>query len=237
MDIWLFSLLMFAGCAACFGAARLADRRIGLGAALAAALYVALDDLATGLPSLLPALAVPGADWNWSGKLLSLAVAAAVIAALRLPRARVGLVAPTHVRTGLVALALFAAWGTGLGLLFRPGEAGAETLAFQASMPGLAEELAYRGIVPALLLGAAMADTARRTPWAVVVATALAFGLWHGLRVDGGAIGFDAMSALFPALGSLAGGWLRFRTRSLVFPVLAHGIANVAFHLAGAAVA
>ena len=50
----------------------------------------------------------------------------------------------------------------------------AETLAFQATMPGLAEELVYRGILPALLLGLVrhkpMEDG---IPWAVVLATSV----------------------------------------------------------------
>jgi membrane protease YdiL (CAAX protease family) len=45
--------------------------------------------------------------------------------------------------------------------------------------------------------------------------------------------GFDAMSALFPFIGSIPGGWLRYKTGSLLFPILAHSFANVAFHVAG----
>jgi uncharacterized protein len=35
-------------------------------------------------------------------------------------------------------------------------------------------------------------------------------------------------------MNGVMGGWLRFKTGSLVFPVLAHSLANVAFHVAGA---
>lgn len=41
------------------------------------------------------------------------------------------------------------------------------------------------------------------------------------------------MSALFPLVGSIAGGWLRFKTGSLLVPGLGHGVANVAFQVAG----
>jgi membrane protease YdiL (CAAX protease family) len=34
-------------------------------------------------------------------------------------------------------------------------------------------------------------------------------------------------------VASIPGGWLRFKTRSLIVPVLAHGLSNVAFHIAG----
>jgi membrane protease YdiL (CAAX protease family) len=101
-------------------------------------------------------------------------------------------------------------------------------------MPGLVEEIAYRGICPAILLGLIH----RRAPfagmpWAVIVATSIAFGIWHGLGYSGGAFKFDAMSAAVPLVGSFAGGWVRFKTGSLVVPILGHALANVAFHVVG----
>lgn len=224
------SLLLTACCALLFVATRAADRRVTIAGALLAAACIGLDDFVTGLPHLVRALSLVGGGWGWEGKILSLLLSALVIAVLRPGREAIGLVAPVHVRTGLVALLLFAVWGAAWGWVYKPGAADAETLAFQALMPGPAEEVVFRGIVPALLLGAAVA----RTPWAVVLATAVAFGLVHGLAIEDGAPHFDAMSALVPFLGSIPGGWLRFRTRSLVFPVLGHSIANVAFQVTGA---
>ena len=99
-------------------------------------------------------------------------------------------------------------------------------------MPGLAEELAYRGIAPALLLGLIRGKgCSQGIPWAVVLITALAFGIWHGLSYSNSGFSFDLMSALFPFIGSIAGGWLRFSSGSLLFPILAHSFANIAFHL------
>jgi membrane protease YdiL (CAAX protease family) len=70
-------------------------------------------------------------------------------------------------------------------------------------------------------------------PWAVIFATSAAFGVWHGLGYSGGNFQFDIMADLFPFVGSIAGGWLRFKTDSLLVPILGHGVANVAFHVAG----
>ncbi|MGN6111850.1 MAG: lysostaphin resistance A-like protein [Luteimonas sp.] len=211
------------------------DRRIAPLGALLFAAYLALDDFVTGLPHLVPALDVLPGEWNWSGKLLSLAFAALAIVALRLSPDAVGLRwRQAHPRTGLIAVALFVAWGACLGLAFKPGAPDAETLAFQATMPGLAEELAYRGIAPALLLSLwPRKPHVDGIPWAVIVATSVLFGLWHALGYEDGRFGFDLMSGLFPFLGSLPGGWLRFRTKSLVVPVAGHALANVAFHVAG----
>jgi hypothetical protein len=211
------------------------DKRIALVCALAAAAYLGLDDLITGLPPALRSLHFPGVHWNWTGKLLSLGLSAVVISVLRLRPEAVGLTFRwRNGRIGVLALVFFIVWGACLGLLFKPGAPDLETLAFQATMPGLAEELVYRGILPAILLWRiAKAGDPEGMPWAVIMATAVAFGVCHGLSLSGGHFGFDVMSALFPFLGSIPGGWLRFKTRSLVFPIAAHSLANVAFHLAG----
>jgi uncharacterized protein len=214
---------------------RLFDRRIAIGTAVLCAFYVGLDDLLTGLPTVVASLGVIGDKWNWMGKLLSLVLSASTLFVLQLSPETVGLtLKQRHLKAGLVALMLFIAWGACLGLLFKPSAPSTETLAFQATMPGLAEELIYRGILPALLLGLLNSrGPVEGIPWTVIIATSLLFGAWHGLRYFDGAFSFELLAALFPMLGSIAGGWLRFKTGSLVLPILGHNFANVAFHVAG----
>jgi len=180
-------------------------------------------------------LDVLGVHWNWTGKLLSLLLSALVITGLRLSPATVGLTfRQRHLKIGLIALVLFIGWGACLGLLFKPGAPDAETLAFQACMPGLSEELVYRGILPALLLGLVWGKAPiEGMPWVVIFVSSAVFGILHGLNYSDGKLGFEVMSALFPFVGSIPGGWLRFKTGSLLIPIVAHGLANVAFHIAG----
>lgn len=231
METLAFSVAFALIAAALFLLARAFDRRITLLCALGSAVYLGLDDLVTGLPATIRSLDVLGGHWNWTGKLLSLGLSALAIRALKLRPEAVGITFRwRNGRLGLIVLAFFVVWGASLGLLFKPGARDPETLAFQATMPGLAEELVYRGILPAILL---RRMASKEMPWLVILATAVAFGAWHGLRISGGQFGFDGMSALFPFLGSILGGWLRFKTRSLVFPIAGHGLANLAFHLAG----
>lgn len=218
-----------------FSAAKIADKRILLAFALLAAAYVGLDDLVTGLPSLIKSVDVIPGKWNWTGKVFSLVLSALVIAALKLSPKTIGLtLKQEHPWLGFIAVLFFIVWGMSLGLLFNLGAPNAETLAFQALMPSISEEIVYRGIAPALLLGLInRKEPIDGVPWAVVISTALVFGVWHGLKYSSGSFEFDSMSALFPFLGSIAGGWLRFKTKSLLVPVLGHSFANVAFHVAG----
>lgn len=236
MNALIFSVAFAAVATIAFLLAGRFDRRILVAFALLGALDIAADDLVTGLPTVIKSLDVLGGYWNWTGKCLSLTLSMAVIVAFRLTPASVGLTfRQRHLRIGLIAVAFFIVWGTCLGLLFKPHRADAETLAFQGTMPGLSEELVYRGVAPALLLGLFRhKDPVDGMPWAVILSTSVVFGAWHGLSYSHGRFGFDLMSALFPFLWSIPGGWLRFKTRSLVVPVLAHGLGNVAFHVAGA---
>lgn len=236
MEALIFSLALAAIAAAAFLASKPLEKRILVACALAAAVYIGADDFVTGLPSLVKGLNPAGASWNWTGKFLSLALSATVIAALRLSPDAVGLtIKQRHAKTGLIALLLFIVWGSCLGMLFKPGVPDMETLLFQATMPSLSEELVYRGIAPAILLGLFRREQRADygMPWVVILSTAVAFGAWHGLKYSNGLFGFDVMSALFPFIGSIPGGWLRYKTGSLVFPILAHSFANVAFHVAG----
>jgi membrane protease YdiL (CAAX protease family) len=232
----MISSALFAGVCLVFALlASRADRRITVAFAVATALYLGLDDFITGLPGLVPALDFIGGKWNWTGKVLSLVVSVAMIVAFKLSPDALGLrLKQEHPTLAWLSIIAFVIWGATLGAIFKPGAADTETLMFQATMPGLAEEIVYRGIAPALLLGLINCRPhVRGIPWAVVVATAFIFGAWHALSFSKGSVNFALMSGLFPMVGSIAGGWLRFKTRSLLVPILGHSLANVAFHLVG----
>ncbi len=199
---------------------------------------LAFDDLLTSLPHAGGGIlnVLPGA-WNWEGKTLSLIWAVAFVAFGPLSATESGLTLRQRagsVRPALLATLALTAASFGIGTLFGGGPPDAETVAFQLTAPGLAEEIAYRGVFIGLLHRVLpSADGAQR--WWPVIITAVAFGLWHGLGVRDGAVSFDTLSASFPLIGGLAYGWLRERTESVAFPILAHNLGNTAA-LVGAAV-
>lgn len=176
---------------------------------------------------------VPG-DWNWTGKLLATAVLLAVAAVPMFGWRQCGLVlrqAPAAraawIAFAVVMLALF-----GLAFHYRDGADDLATIAFQWSMPGIEEELFYRGLL-LLALWKAVGDGAR--PWLGIglggLLSSVAFGLGHALfyRADG--MSFDGMAFLMTGAPSLLLVWFRHRTGSLLLPVLAHNVANGAFTL------
>jgi membrane protease YdiL (CAAX protease family) len=202
-------------------------------AGLLFAAYLSFDDLATALTQWLPAAnLLPGA-WNWEGKLASLGLALLAIAVFDLDRAAIGWQGvQRNSRSTWIAVVLLIGLSTSLGFVFQPSAPDVETVAFQLLMPGMVEELVYRGVAPALLLGALLKRGGRPgIPWRAVVATGLLFGLWHGLSVDDGVPAFDWMPAVLPLVGGFAYGWLRFHSGSLLPVVVAHAGGNLAFHL------
>jgi uncharacterized protein len=232
MDTAIFSLSFVALAFAAILLLKPFDKRLTFYFGALFAVYLALDDLATGLPNLVPVLGFAPSRWNWEGKVYSLLLSVLVIFALRIKPKAIGLtLEQRNLKASLIALAISVPWGISWGLLFKPGLS-AETLAFQALMPGLAEELTYRGIAPALLLGLIRGkEPLPGIPWVVVFISAIMFAAWHGLGYSSGSFSFQLVPALLTGIGAIALGWLRFNSGSLLFPFLLHGVANVAFHL------
>jgi hypothetical protein len=108
-----------------------------------------------------------------------------------------------------------------------------ETVAFQWIMPGLDEEVFYRGV---LLLAMNEAFRARILVWGAAIGyggllTSVLFGLAHALSYQSGVYEFNSAMFLVTALPSLLLLWMRERTGSVLMPIIAHNVANGVFTL------
>lgn len=186
------------------------------------------------LPGLWPGERVLGERWNWSGQGLMLAGALWIAAMLS---RRAGLSWPAmgftwRQQPGSMRAALgVAAAALSLHLLamsasrFRLLGVSLETWLYQATLPGLVEEVLFRGVLLALL---DRAFVARRVVlgasigWGGVVVTVVFVAL-HGLDVA-------ALFGVLPA--ALLYLWLRARTGSLVLPVVVHNLWNLSVYAA-----
>jgi len=203
---------------------------------LALVALVALDDLVLRLPGIGPFTAL---TWNWQGKLLEVGWVLALAATIRgLSLRDIGATAPlrTGWRTpalvaGAVTLALPLAFVVGLGAR---DQLTVEGWWFQATMPGLAEELVYRGVFLVLL------DRAFGRPWRIAgaelgwgtIVMAVVFAAVHAVGVDrSGGVHIDPGFAVGPFIGSLVAGWARSRLGSLVPLMLIHNAGNLVIPL------
>lgn len=200
-------------------------------------LFVWVLTTATDLRRVFPALPRLPGHYNWTGKLFELIVCVLFMAWLlgvaKWRRQALGLRWSFDAGTGrAVARVLGPVVAVEFGALWFlvPGERPAwEDHFFQLTAPGLTEELAFRGVLLALLdrafprrvrvLGAELG-------WGAVVSS-LVFGLWHGLDVSSsGQLSLAIPPLVIPTLGGFVLAWCRARSGSLVLPVLVHAGMN-----------
>jgi len=202
----------------------------GLGIALAALFIDPLTSLTHAL----------GLKWNWGGKLLSTLV---ILALMRFSPASFGEMGVKAWdgrgwRGALVCLGVMCALDWAVSFAFASGARtpSVEQLLFQATMPGLNEELIYRGFAMAMLdraFGGAGRSVLGATIGPAAILSSLFFGVQHGTGfVDGQfAISWPTI-ALTGVLGILLA-WMRARTGSVIAPMIAHNVVNVGHVLIG----
>lgn len=181
----------------------------------------------------------PDLNWNWSGKLASIVYWIVVLAALCFFQRGFSLAdagftlkqAPGSVKPALAVLVGFIALQASLSVFLSEGpDRSLETLLYQGLIPGLDEEPMFRGI---LLYTFSLAVVSARfhvygahMNISGVVLVAL-FGLVHGVLYMEGEFVFSGLSLFFTAFYGLILLWLRERTGSLLFPIVAHNCVNV----------
>ncbi len=197
-----------------------------------------LDNLLITAAGLYPRLRlIPNHSWagivsaDWSGKLYSLLAFTALIWLIRrwLPVDEIGLTARQLRGSILPAALVAAALGLGFflsGLAFPRESLDFQILAYLALMPGLNEELVYRGVMLAAgnrLFAPGWRLFGARLGWGAALTTLL-FALLHGFWLDSGLqVHFLAGRVWISLFTGAAFVWLRARTGSLLFPILAHG--------------
>jgi membrane protease YdiL (CAAX protease family) len=197
---------------------------------VAAALVLVNDAALTRCYGLLPDL-LPAADWNWQGKALALAITLGLAALPAFGWRRVGLTfsqSPGSLRAAIPIALVYCLFFVALAFAFPNEPASHETIAFQLTMPGLEEEPFYRGLL-LLALNRGFRGRVRFLGvdwgWGAILSCAL-FGLAHAFGYSDGQFSFDWMTMALTALPSFIAVWLRYRTGSLLLPVVLHNFGN-----------
>ena len=211
---------------------RTAPRIVGL-----IALLYGLNELVVMLPVWLGPWANFGLRYNWTGKLLSTLLSLLVVFGLHLVEPReAGLVRPVHGwrLVGVVALLLaIVQLGDGYSNRRHHELPSLETYLYQLTMPGLAEELFFRGILLAFLsrlFSRTLPFFGAQTSWGGLATVGL-FALGHGFSFAGPLALFpQAHFALGPALNAALAGllflWVRERSGSCWAAVATHNLSN-----------
>ncbi len=177
--------------------------------------------------------------WGWSGKTYSIVLVLILVSVSHrlIGRRDVGLTLCQHAGSVAPATALLfilAAVMSVWGGIFPKGELDVGLLAYLAILPGLNEELVYRGVLPACLqgrFGKPVGVQSACLPWNSLIPTLL-FALLHGLWFDSEfAFHVELVLIRNALISGLLFAWLRERTGSLLMPILAHGAWDFFFFL------
>lgn len=202
---------------------------------LASTAVVLLNDaLLTNFYGLLPSF-LPDSDWNWQGKLLALAASLAIASHSAIGWRRIGLTLAQN-RKGLVgtlAIAIaYCLFFVAIAAMFPDDPVSADAVAFQLTMPGLEEEILYRGLL-LFMLHEAFRGRVRLAGanwgWSALL-TSLLFGLAHAFSYSTAeGVSFDAMIMAMTFIPSFLAVWMRERSGSLLLPILVHNFGNSIF--------
>ncbi|AWK05560.1 CPBP family intramembrane metalloprotease [Flavobacterium crocinum] len=179
-----------------------------------------------------------GLKFNWSGKILSLVLGLIIIFSVsKEERINIGFTSKTNSKARLKFGLLFFLGFTLFDVIFKmilfpKGESfDLETFLFQATMPGLTEEIAFRGILLWLLNKAFAPKWNYRGiefGWSFVIVTVL-FGVGHGMVLDQDLhLKFDLVTIIYLTLiSSLSVGVLRCFSGNLIYSILGHNAINL----------
>lgn len=172
-------------------------------------------------------------SWNWDGKIYGIVCGIAIYFIFRrqlsnnnfftLKQDKVGLKSALKVAIAILSIAI-------LGGVVNDREFNIETLLFQISMPGIDEEIMYRGVLLGLMCSALRTGgVAWRSP--AIIINAVLFGLVHSLSLGDGALQFNSVNFMWTGLLGYGFGYITIKTRSILIPMLTHNLYNFTLNL------
>ena len=172
--------------------------------------------------------------FNWSAKLYSIVFALILFIPLRqiISPKDIGLRFEQNknsLKFSLIIVLFFFIVASSLGLLSGKAPFDYNPLLYTAIMPGLAEELIYRGLLLGLLnkiFEKRFKILGTNFGWGAIL-TSIAFGLVHGFQIgDNFQIHLDIITVLLTGFYGFLYALLKERSGSLLFPILGHSIVD-----------
>jgi uncharacterized protein len=199
------------------------------------ALSYVFYQLALVLPKLSASLDLLGGNWNWDGKAFGILCGALGYFVFRKYFSEHDFFtirpAKGNLKISLAVMLGSALFVMLLAFFAERSEFNVETLVFQLTMPGIDEEIMFRGLLLGLLM-TALREKISFFGNPALLLTAVLFGFIHALTLGKDyALDFDPVYFLHTALGGYLFGWLTIRHRSILPAVVAHGLNNFLFAL------
>ena len=201
--------------------------------ATGAALIVVHALLVTRVYGLVPSPLNGIEQWNWSGKIAALAGMLTIASMSSFGWTRCGLspaASPRGATAAWIAALLVCAYYTAAAIYSPEPKGDGQALAFQWTMPGIEEEVFYRGV---LLLALNRAFQGRvgildaPIGWGGVLVSLL-FAFDHAITFSNGDPGLKPSTLIGTGLPGLIFLWLRERSGSVALPAFVHNFGNAA---------
>ena len=173
-------------------------------------------------------LNIIGGSWNWDGKIYGIIWGIVAYFIFRDQFSENKFFTFKQNRDGLKpaiwAAVLVIGIPTLLGTL-NTKEFNLETLLFQITMPGLDEEIMFRGVLLGLMCSCLRNDGPTwRNPANLI--TSVLFGLVHALTVNDVSISFSISSFIWTGMIGYGLGYMTLKTRSILLAIVAHNLCN-----------
>ena len=186
--------------------------------------------LLLNLPNCFDFLKIINGSWNWNGKILGILFGIICYFLFRhlfcdhdfftLKQDKT-----YFVKTSIVSL-IVVICATIIWYIFGKSEFDLESLAFQLTLPGIDEEIMYRGILLGLLMSGLKGKVKFIGNPSLLISSIL-FGIIHALKLDEGFIpNFKLIYFLQTGLAGYAWGWVTIKSRSIVLAIISHNFSN-----------
>ncbi|PCI35467.1 MAG: CPBP family intramembrane metalloprotease [Flavobacteriaceae bacterium] len=180
-------------------------------------------------------------DWNWSGKLL------AIIGSLIFYSFFKNNFYPHHfltikqekksLRRIIIIIAVISVISIIGGFLFNNESWNLETLFFQLTLPGMDEEIAYRGIMLGIL-SSILSEKIRIFKITIsnpsIWIIGILFGLIHALKLNSDwELSFNILYFVETFILGTVWGWMAVKSKSILLPIISHNLSNTFMSLIG----
>lgn len=179
-----------------------------------------------------------GGDWNWSGKIYSIIIS--VIFLFLHGRTKLkdyNITFKQNENSLIVSLFLILfliVFASVLGFGAKPISFDFERFAYQFSMPGLDEELAYRGIMLGLLSQIFVPLTVFKKYKLnlSIFITSILFGLIHSLYIKNDfSVTFNSYYFSITFITGFVQGYISFKSGSVLLPIIGHNLYNTVLQI------
>lgn len=185
------------------------------------------------LPIEYKALQFVGSQWNWSGKLFAILGSVVFLLLYRKFRLKDYYLTlhqdKSFLKTGALVVSIILAAQSTIALLYStPKQWNTETILYQLSMPGIDEEIAYRGIMLGLLAKILKPYSKITFLHPAILVSSLLFGLAHALSLSHSyAFSFESLTFLRTLIMGMIWGWLTIKSGSILLALISHNLGNV----------